>query len=1014
MKKTLFLILFALLLSAVPAVAQETETIENYTLSFGGLDTTNRKFAPRGWTHYLYSDWYETTYVSHEDGGFEGGAWLESGLPASTWSHHYDCFITPKVSGKVTLLVKKISASGFLEFFKSPDGINLGGSYYAPDEYTGTVEGYDEIEVGEWGIVTLPDVPEGSYIAFAPSYLGIQEFTAEKCELTYRKNLKMTVSKASSDNVVETADHKMTLKVNIELANGGDFDIEANTVKISIKNTNTGLDFGEFTVEEAIPMGTVVTLAKEITGDCIYGEGTVNNPFEFTESYTGTSQSVWFTYTPFAPIYNFTFNVRESGVTGKTLDDNQRISEGISFGISETGAAKTFYIYNSGSDVLNVTNVTVTEGFTLSTPATFTVAAGGNEPVGITFSAGEGFTTGKLTIETEKLGSFEYTLQGLVPAATAWRESFEGEQLPAGFVFGTYWSLSKTDAGMATEGNEQWVTTSTASDFITPLIKTGEGDALYIYANKSDNTSGNMEVLVSTDRLEWTSVYKVGARAGLTGIDDFFSSDPVSPDCYGYSKYAWRIYEVPLPAGDCYVQIKGAGIRVNDLVASALVEVEHDILFVSDGSPEKAMVNNPYRPSVTFRNVNAADETDYTVSLVVNGEKYAATECPEFEAGSVMTFNFSYTPHEAGAATIWYEFAKGDFAYLTPEKEITIEEEVATREVQVGQELITSDGPIYLYYKNSMSQIIYKGERLGFSAGSNITGLSYIGSAAKTMTGTLTVYMQNTDDEEYEIDPENTGGWADYYLAEDVENMTLVYQGQYTVNQCGNYSSQLEPMLPITLDTPFTYTGSNLRIHMLFCQTDYCSNYWSFDNSDNPNGKQFIKFYTDSDLDDLDLVYRWGLNSYGFPVTIFTVEKEVALVNGTVTDSKTGSAIGNAEVSFVSGDVIYNATTNEAGEYEVTVFQSDLSYDATVEAENYDAYNESGIEFVAGEEANVKDFVLVESIRDGIKKLELEGQAYKVYTVSGIEVAENTFDTLPAAVYIVKKADGTAFKVAIK
>lgn len=1006
MKKNLFSIIVAFLLAIVPAITQAQAT-QNYTFNFGDLtDTSSPTFRPAGWVHYLAASYYTTGYEHHESDGPDGGAWLEAKAPYTSSYKYVDGFITPEVSGNVTIKVKKMTDAGLLHIGYSEDGeapvFKSGYYYYGLQEYTGTVEGVEDLVTGEWGTITIPDVPEGTRLYFAPNYMGIAEFTADNATIVLKKQVAMSVIKDYTFKAIETEDHKTTLEFNVEITNKGDFDIEADEITITVVNaSNNDAAFGSFTFDQAVPVGKTVKIEKKtLTGDYNFltnEYGVTSSSFRFTEDYNEPNTSTTQTYdaVPYKPVFNLTYDAK-SEITGREITStSDKISEGITFEVAKTADTRTYYVSNTGSATLKIKSITVPEGFNVF-PTSFEVAAGSATEFMVMLQAGVGFHKGTMTFTTDDDKTYDFYVDALIPAEGVWRESFEGDGLPtAGFMFENYWEQKVNDpAGMGSEGNEKWAyrrDTGDPTGFITPLIQTEEGSKLYLNANKYSNIGGEIEVFTSTDRTNWTSVYKIVANAGYMeskGGDAYFSTDPRSATCKNYGSYAWRIFEIPLPAGNCYVKINGYGVRVNDIIGPALVEVDHDMMYIGETTPAKAMVNNPYTSSVSFLNLNSKSETDYEVSLIVDGTKYPAIETEEFEAGATKEFTFKFYPHEAGTFPVSYEFVVGDYTVVSPDATITVSEEVAARDVQVGEYLISRDGPIDTYYKHSNSQIIYTTDKLNITNGSVITGISYIGYCANEATGNLTVYLQNTDDTEYdEVDEEATGsGWTEYYVAENIDNMTKVFDGEYTLPKTGT-SSAFEGILPVTFDTPFKYTGSNLRVHVRFSLPRYAGSCnFAFDNSATPNGKQYIRFRTDSDLDDLDLVWKWSRDSYGFPVTIFNVEKDPAVVEGTITDDLTEAPVANADITFTSGDVIYNATTDEEGKYGVTIFQSDLAYDTSVTAKAYEDYANEATEFVAGEEVNTNDIamsaILAESAFESDPENESEIEDVKAITLT--------------------------------
>lgn len=985
------------------AMSAGAEVISNYSESFSGLSNDYKLFAPRGWKHVQSSEWYANTFVCHDEGGHTSG-WVEAKKPSSTY--YQDGFITPKITGDASLWVKLTQADGKVDFYVSPDGQSLGG--YSPTSYTGTVNGKSDLTVGEWKQISLPAVAAETYLIIVPVNCGICDFEAESAEVNYVNKLKLDLVKNVTTALEANSENQVTMDITLKFTNIGDFDVASDTpdFKVSVVNNNTSTPFGEVPVSVAIPRNKVVEMPCLITGPATLAPNTTSNNFFFTESLTQATTSSYFSFVPFEPVYNFV--LAESGT--------HPVTNRLSFGMTDGPAERTFYVYNSGTDKMDISSIVLTGDFELTSAASGEVAAKSNFPVSVRFKGTlPGVADGTLTIETEQLGSHSYFLEGLKRDTEKFFESFENEQLPSGFIYGSNWQLKSDVADFKTEGNSQWIAQSqtTAQPLITPLLTFADGENFSIYANKSDNMSSNMEIFVSPDRQNWTSVYKVGATETTQNCDNFFGNEPPTETGTGYGKYAFQLFNIPMNAGDCYVRIDGGAVRIQDLYGGVAVAVDHDVMYVKQAPSASGMVNNPYAATVTFKNVAVNAEQNYSVALMVGEDIMAVAEDMEFAGGAEVTFPIVWYPREAGQFEACFRFSCDEYIVDTPTFTVKIAPETATKVVQVGEKLISQSGMLNPYYKNSATQIIFTPERLGITSGSNISGLYNFGYLRGDITGMLRIWMTTSDQLNFEKDGTGWSASVSNFFEED--DMELVFEGQIEQSAVGTGTqmTQMENLLYIAFDTPFEYTGDNLVMMVQFNRTsatDY-QYYSAFDNSTNPDAK-FISFSTDRDMDDLDLEWKWSINTYGIPVTFFNVEKESATVEGLVTDAESQMPIAGALVKFVDGPVSYAATTSDDGTYSAPIFQADRTYKAIVEKEGFLTHESEGHVFTVGDGANVKNFELVYDPQSGIRGLEIDAETLiSVYTLSGVVVMENrTKDAirdLEPGIYLLHTPRGT-------
>lgn len=989
---------------SVAGFQASAEVVQDYSESFSGLHTEYNLFAPRGWKHSVSSEWYANTYISHEDGGHTAG-WIEAKKPSSTY--YYDGFISPKITGNASVWVKLTAADGKVDFFVSNDGTTIGYSSSAV-RYPGEVNGIDELAVGEWKQITLPDVSANTHLVIVPINCGICDFSAASADVQYVNKLKLDLVKNVTTPLEANSENQITMDVKLKFTNIGDYDVAENTpgFNVNVVNAHTETQFASLPVTVAIPRNMVVEMPCLISGPATLAPNTTSNNFVFTETLTQATASSYFTIVPFAPVYNFV--LAENGT--------HHIESQLSYGMTTAPVERTFYIYNSGTDVLTVNSVNLTGDYELLTPASGQIAAKSNFPVTVRFKASSaGLAEGTLQIATAQLGSYTYALEGLRRAESKFFESFEEETRPAGFVYDANWLLKSDIADLQTEGNSQWIAQSQNSPqgLITPMLTFAEGEFFSIYANKSDNMSGNLTIQTSTDRQTWTNAYQIGTVYSSDDFDAIFGNEPPTETGTGYGKYAFQLFNVPMTAGDFYVRLYGGGVRIQDLYGGNMVPVDHDVMYVKQAPPASGMVNNPYVATVTFRNVGINAEEGFTVALMVSDETMATAQNVEFAGGTEVTFPITWYPGQAGEMNAYCRFSNAGYIVDTPEFAVNIAPETATKTIQVGEKLISQNGVINPYYKNSASQLILTPERLGLTTGSIITGIHNYGYLRGDIAGNLRIWM--TTSSQLNFEKESSSWSAPVTNVFDPDDMELVFDGQISQPAAGTSTqiSEMEDLLSITFDNPYTYAGDNLVMMFEFnrsSSTDY-QYYSAFDNSTNPDAK-FITFNTDRDMDDLDLEWKWSINTFGIPVNFFNVEKESALVEGTVKDAETQLPIAGAVVTFADGPITYSAVTDDDGTYRTPIFQAERTYNATVTADGYQPHESEGHNFVAGVEPNIKHFELLYDMFIGVSNLFLdEDTPITVYTLSGTVVLENVTKSalrdLEQGLYLMRTPRGT-------
>lgn len=188
-----------LLLSTIMAFAlaghAQTTTVDNYTCDFnkpfGTIDSfggyVSETAAPENWSHNADNgDGYYSypTYYFRDNDGVDGTGCLRGGSQSmyddelEDYVDLYDLLITPKVSGSITVMVKKYLSSGTVRFYAMTAN---GSSFQRGAEITPQADG----ELSSSSYTKL------SFSLDTPSYIGIRidnacidNFTADQAEVS--------------------------------------------------------------------------------------------------------------------------------------------------------------------------------------------------------------------------------------------------------------------------------------------------------------------------------------------------------------------------------------------------------------------------------------------------------------------------------------------------------------------------------------------------------------------------------------------------------------------------------------------------------------------------------------------------------------------------------------------------------------------------------------------------------------------------------------------------------------
>lgn len=922
--------------------ASFSATAEVQTPYSEGFD--NPSYRPKGWLHVCSSSYAAGKYTVSETGGHTNGciSVKQYGNYYSSYYNNYsynDYLITPAVSGEVSIWVRK-TAGGTdpcLSFHKITDLSNIPSQVpFLDGTATNLVKNQD---VSDWTKVTVSNVPAGTYIAVRAHDLDLDDFSASSADVQYRASILANVTNTTGTTSLEANENnKVTIKFKVELENNGDIDYPASPTgfRIDLKNSQMDKIVGTDYITDAIPFGVTVSKDFNMEFPAELAPDTKSNSFRviISNADAGSVEAslAYFTIIPYEPAATFMF--AEDNSKNQNNYTSVNITEAITVGAGPAGTSRTLYLWNSGIAPMKVTATTVSGDFSCNAGA-FNLARDEKKAVVVALKGAAGKKTGTLTFKIEGIGDVTYDLSGLVTKSGDYSEDFEGDAMPAGFIAGKSWTLSDTPAALATLGGKKMIAcTSTyyPERIILPKLTFAEGETFNFMASKTDNTSSKLTVYTSKDRVEWTPVATIVANNG-TDPDLVFGSD--KPTGTGYGTYEYKIFSIPMTAGDQYIALEAGGARIDNLNGGKRTKVAHDIYVSKVGLPDAAMVNTRYIASVTAANILETPEKNYDIVLEFAGEVMAhATATPEMTTNEPIDFDLRFTPHEKGKFEGAIVFVSGNYRQVLTDFVVDVQAEKAEATYQVGDAKITTTDPFNTYSDGSQCQIIYRKGDLDLAEGMKVIGTTFYGYATEGCKKHVKVYAQNTDAESYDLND---------VKAEPTSAMTLVFEGDYQFHKGGDNSAKVyEPMMEIEFNTPFEYTGKNIRLmydlrdiegegdgkHVFFTVDNSVYNYWNdiYDDRVITNKKDF--------QEDLDDEPSWVSYKVGFPVTYFKVAKDVVVVRGKLTDDFDAPVAG-ATVKFESDDLLYSAVSDANGAYNINVGNLDHVFTLSVDTEQF-------------------------------------------------------------------------------
>lgn len=927
----------------IPAVAQESVT--NYVEGFDNLDTSNHEFAPKGWGHIVdnYSDWYggEVYYVEYSNpqtGGQDGGAYLSIGSQqlGSGWDTETvdDILVTPAVSGNVSLYVKLEKMGGSIKFYTCT---KQGNSFTKGAEYSVTLP---ELSETAWTLVTLPSVPEGTYLGIRGENVGIDKFSADNATIVLKRELTIENAALVSPSSVDADESgNATITFSVKIANTGEVDFTPGdeNYSISIVNYSNGnavvgtqaIDFplaaGESS--EVFEVSATVPVTEE-----------AYDRYDVMENIGGTTKfGAWVTLYPNKPDFFLSFK-----------DEAEVLEPGteVQFGLSQTDVTKGFRLRNnSGGAPATITEITLPEGFAYKitdeggAEKTLPAVIPAHDELELTvtmLSEVPGSKSGDMVIKAEGYEDFVFPVSGQIVDPSKLYVNFEDNKFPVGtYVEGSSWSISNFPSEAGLEDNRYCAENGLSSDemdkLILPKVHVAAGETMVFSAARRSNSSV-VNVYYSSDRSDWHLVRSLSTNSEAAE-EDLLPDTKVGTA--SYDSYAFKQYTIDnIPEGDWYIAFESGYARVDDIMGYTLLEMPQADLIVGSKFPETATVNYDYKVALDIQNIgNPIEEGQLTAKFYLENNVVKEVPVPAMATGETAVVNVVYTPREAGQFNIKVTIEGLDCTFSV-ENQITVAQETPVAAVQVGTSTTDSQNvPLSLNYKKSETETIYTKDLIDLPAGTMIHKIVFRGYNAKeVLTTHVSAWIENTTDGVFAGAPETS-------YSVPVEGMTQIYDGDYTFEFKGE-SGNMVDMLVFELAEPFEYTGENLRVVVRSSSDLFKMIYFDADNN---VGDASIMRRTD---DGVLAEQSWSLQS-AMPVMTLQVEKELTILSGKVVSSKDQSAIEGAQVKLVSGNVEYSGVTDGEGEYSIGVYQDTKEYTVIAEKEGYFRY-EGQISFPEG------------------------------------------------------------------
>ncbi len=926
--------------------------------------------------------------------------------------------------GDISWQVYLNSSSSYAAIYKaSKDGESwvIDDEPLAYEDYSTVGKTYEMVEATGFTLA------EPTYLAFLVSYAKVCNLTYTPTEPTESVTISSVTLNQSRIFFDENGDGTVSFKMTVK--NGGDYNYDANEINFLLHDKTANVDLGEYTLDVALDAGSTytvsdasVTFNKSLIPEGVSVADGLQHVMTLTEQMTSNPYSSDI-YTNF---YDYPFSVLVQAYGGVSANYAQ---SPVDFGTVKAGGSvsKQVKITNNCTQQITVNGISVVgdpneahPNVSIDCDVPFTL---NNQTSNSDYYKIFNFVFSAPEVGGNADGEFQLNFEGQEPMVISYGADVPD---PSRFFedFESYSTGSRPDGAWIYSDNNWSVTTdsyygskvlnhssSTASSyFITPKIKAQGADAendeydniSFRCATKSQYSAHGLQISYSYDRENWELLCAYTSSSSYY-IPSFIESAYVVANLTSQP----ATYTVEIPDGEYWLKFEGQYVTIDDLQMPGTVEVENDLIISATEWPKKATVNHKFEPSMTVRNIGAAQPaSDYAVSLVVNGEVVAEAASVDMDAASYYDYSFSYTPHEAGEIEAYMQWVKDGVVTLKSECQVyEVAAESANGSIVVGEgsavksnSYSTSNAaPIDTYHAYSHSQIVLPASHLaayGVSGGLKITGIGFqgynynSGYGCYAYEGKCDVKVQQVENQpvfdssicSYSSFTNLPMDFSEVEVIADDADIDIPLSTQQEINE----------IISIDFSNPLVYEEGMDLAFDLEMGTDA---WWASDGNTYLSATSSVYFVEDSSVSNRAAVgftdgqyTKYTALCRAVPVTTFYYALDIYQVYGTVTNAD-GDPIAGAEISVVSDDVLYTGVTNEDGQYAIDIYQSGLDYTVSAQAEGYKTYTHSSPVNVGEGDQQVD--MLMESESDAIQAIsidQLREQGTTVYDLQGRRV----------------------------
>lgn len=902
--------------------------------------TSDHRFSvDKDWKHIVdfSEDSYGDRYYMSYSWGTSYGVDDTNGLCAYAQYKNsktlYDILVTPQVSGLVSIKVKDFNYSNsyppYIQFYKVDETGKEYGEQITDVKYF-DADGNEVTSLIRNSFVTaIVQVSEPTRVGIRVQGVYIDDFAAQSANVQPERKLSIVSADPSATNGTiywnQQANGNVLVEYKVKVKNDGDITLATTDedYSVSIFNRKTGDVYVTTPVPQALAVGetsdefnvSVELPANTWANSYTYINMDLRENVSDNEVMRAQSQ-----YKEYAPVFVF----RKGGTTSTS-----NLSGDIAFGKVTEQTSMTFEVYNDGIAPLEVKSISVPEGFVTSETGNFTVAAKEYKSFTITLPVTTlGIFSGNLEIVyVDKTGAdktYTKAITGTVLDETKNLITFDdgngNKAYPQGSVrYNTYISSE----GSGSDTNYYLQGSGSNPLYITPLMTAEEGENIAFDAKNSSSSNGKVEVMISTDRQNWTTIQTVSDIA---------------------SQYNWTTYTATIPAaGNYYIGFKLTSSKIDDIYGLVYAEApEHDLLIVGSTIPATGTQNTDYTASVKVGNVGPNVETagSYTATLYVDDEAVATSNAVDLpvavisgnynngEEENYTVLSFTFKPHFTGEKPAYIEVTSGDAVVTTSVVNVNFAEEKVESDASLAGASTASRLTIVApYYNHSGSESLLTAtvlESMGVTNGAKIKRIYVNGyNTAGATTHALKAWVGNSSATEL------SSPFTAYDVDSNPEQLDLVIDEDHEFPVLGTYSDH-QPLFVIDFDenNPFVYTGGSIRI---IAKADIKTSYKNV-NFEKSSVAGLCQAYS----------YDSGSLSYSateLPAFHFELVVEPKTLSGTVTTGTAPLAYGveGATVTIRNdeNDIEYFATTDADGNYSINVVRDQLTYTATVAADGY-------------------------------------------------------------------------------